>query len=410
MSSFLVRGGRPLWGEVTVPPAKNAVLPLLAACLVVPYPVTLLDVPRLSDVEGMKDLLRSLGVSITERGREVTLDASGEINPEVPPTDRMRSSLFALGPLLARCGRATLGRSGGCVIGRRPIDIHLAGLRALGVDVVEEADLVECQVKGEIKGEYRLPYPSVGATVNLVCLATRATRPVTLCGVALEPEVTDLLDFLRQAGVEIERFGRTITVCGRPKRGLRYRPVPDRIWAGTLMGAVAVAGGEVTLQGVDHRLLDEWVRKIDNNCCQIVCGCDTIRVSAWGPHPARHFVTAPYPGFATDLQAMAVVYDATSQGTGLVKETVFEDRFRLLAELGKMGARYQLVGRTAVVKGGRLHGAQVVSCDLRAGAGLVVAGLAASGETVVSDAPYVFVPPEEPNFRLAATNALLFAD
>lgn len=389
MSCFIVKGGNPLWGEVVVPPAKNAVLPLLAASVAIPYPITLTDLPALSDVEGMLDILEGLGVKIVRRGRIVTLDSSGELLDQIPSNDRLRASLFLLGPMLARLGRARLGYPGGCVIGSRPIDIHLAGLRALGVEVVETQEGVECRVEGEVKGAYHLPYPSVGATVNLTCLAIRASAPVTLSGVALEPEVQDLVRFLRLAGVHITQVGDTIAVYGTPSRGLTYRPVSDRIWAGTLLGAVAVAGGEVTLRGIDGRLLPEWVGKIDNNCCQIVCGCDTIRVSAWGKHPARHFVTAPYPGFATDLQAMAVVYNATSLGVGLVKETVFEGRFRLLAELGKMGAHYKLYGRTAILTGGGFHGAQVVSCDLRAGAALVVAGLAASGETVVADAHLV---------------------
>ena len=373
-----------MWGEVEVPAAKNAVLPHLAASVMIEDEVTLLDCPHLADVDAMLRLLRGLGVKVSEQDRTITLSACGNIDPYVTNgTDVMRSSLFLLGPLLARTGEAVIGLPGGCVIGARPIDIHLAGLRALGVEVEERADRVICRVKREVGGTFRLPYPSVGATINLICLATRARDPVTLHNVALEPEVADLIAFLLRCGVYVRQFGRTIEIYGKPKRGVRYRPVSDRIWAGTVLGAVAVTSGEVTLRGISPDLLDDWIGKIHNKCCQIQTSCDTIRVSAWGNHLSRHFVTAPYPGFATDLMAMASVYDATAEGVGSVRETVFESRFAILTQLSKMGVRSSVSGDTAWIKGGRLHGAEVVAPDLRAGAALVVAALSAQGDSLI---------------------------
>lgn len=367
-----------------MPPAKNAVLPLLAASAMVQGKVTLLDVPDLSDIRAMLGLLQGLGVKVTTAERTVTIDATEELKSNaVLGTSAMRSSLFLLGPLLARGGVAELGYPGGCVIGKRPIDIHLDGLRALGVMAEEREDRIVCYINGEVKGAYRLPYPSVGATVNLICLATRSNSPVTLLGFAKEPEVSDLIRFLRALGVMIEVEGDRLTVMGRATGDVVYRPIADRIWAGTMLGAVAVTGGEVVLHGINGQLLADWTAKIANKCCKITTCCDTMRVSACKEHPARHFVTAPYPGFATDLMAMAVVYNATASGMGLVKETVFEDRFGVVGELAKMGLKASIVGDTAILHGGVLHGAHVKVPDLRAGAALVVAGLAAKGETVV---------------------------
>ncbi|MBQ9145385.1 MAG: UDP-N-acetylglucosamine 1-carboxyvinyltransferase [Clostridia bacterium] len=385
MERLVVRGGRPLCGEYAVPPAKNAVLPMMALSVALGGELRLLRCPRIRDVEEMAALLGTLGVKVRREGEDIRLDA-GKISSfdcRHPAAGQMRSSVFLLGPLLARCKHVVLAQPGGCVIGSRPIDIHLAGLGALGVRFEWQDGVLIGNAEGARAGRYRLPYPSVGATVNLLIFASSLGEVSVFENVAVEPEILDLVALLRRCGAKIEVFGREMRVRGGVLQGAVWQAVADRIVAATLVTAVATCGGEVRLHGIGRPLLAPLWDKIENNSCHLTAWCDTIRVLSSGRGQAFSVCTAPYPGFATDMQALALAHNACAVGRAIVAERVFEGRFALARELRRMGACIRVEGRVAYVEGRRLHGARVRVPDLRAGAGLVLAALAAGGTTII---------------------------
>ncbi len=388
MSYLRVRGNRPLWGAYTVPAAKNAVLPLLAACVLIEDEVVLEACPHLSDIEAMLTILRDLGANAAFEGDRIRVDCRRLSKAECisPLAGCMRSSLFLLGGLLGRLGKASLGYPGGCVIGARPIDIHLSGLAAMGVEYSIQEDRLHCWATAPRGAEFRLAYPSVGATVNLVCFAVSLSGESVLENVAVEPEVIDLLHFLQKAGADLRQEGRRIVVHGgRALRGVRYRPVGDRIVAATVVAATAAVGGEVEVAGVSAEHCEALINKIAKSSCAVNAGCDRIQVRSDGRPQAFSCTTGPYPAFATDMQALALAYDSMATGQGIICERVFESRFALARELAKMGADIQVTGRTAVVRGRRLVGANTTCCDLRAGAALVMAALGAEGVSTIDN-------------------------
>ena len=384
MSYLSIVGRKPLKGEYVVPAAKNAVLPILAACVLIPAPVTLTGCPKLSDVDAMLAILRDLGAEATQEGSAIVVDCKGVDKSACtsPLTGCMRSSLFLLGSVLGRMREASLGEVGGCVIGERPIDIHIAGLEALGVSFRREGGRLYAVADGKNNGYYRLPFPSVGATVNLLCYALSIEGETVLENVAIEPEVMDLIAFLRQAGADVVQVGRTLRIMGgNPLCGLSYRPVGDRIVAATVLTACCMTGGEVRVKGAAPSHLSALLDKVGKSSCICVPECDTILLSSAGHPHSFSLTTGVYPAFATDMQSLALAYNAVACGVAWVKERVFENRFAVLGELAKMGADIQTFGNTARVTGRRLHGAEVVCCDLRAGAALVCAALAADDIT-----------------------------
>ena len=386
MSCLRIVGGNPLYGQVRVPAAKNAVLPILAACVLVQGEVLLEGCPHLSDIEAMASILRDLGATVRREQDILRVDTRG-LDDYVCRDENcgcMRSSLFLLGSVLARCGRVQLGLPGGCVIGRRPIDIHLDGLAAFGVEV-HAADVVLCKATDPHPCRYRLAYPSVGATLNLVFFALSVAGCSVLDNVAIEPEVTDTLLFLCRCGARIRWRGRRIWIeGGHALHGIRYRPVADRIVAATLACAVTLCGGELELRGVQMVHLRSLLDKIAQYSCICRAECDTIRLRSSGRPKAFCCTTAPYPGFATDMQALALAFNSLAWGQSIVRETVFESRFALVGQLQRMGADITLVGQCAILRGRPLVAAKVAACDLRAGAALVVAAVATQGTTMVS--------------------------
>ena len=391
MAKLIIEGGRALKGQITVRGAKNAALPILAGTMLIPEPVRITNCPRLTDVENMVGLLKALGCRTKWDGDALLIDASSARTAELPEglAGSIRSSVFLLGPLLGRFGAAEAPYPGGCDIGNRPVDLHLKGLRAMGVRVDETSGRIRCL--GRPKGtEIALEYPSVGATENLLMAACGAEGDTILVNPAREPEIDDLMAFLNGAGFELKREGssRIRIKGGRRGRATAHSLLPDRIEAGTYLVAAAITGGHLVLRGGRKEHLSALLTALKEAGCRIRAeGTDLDIEGPERPRELRRLVTLPYPGFPTDMQSQVFALCTVARGTSVLEENVFEDRFRHGAELRRMGADCDLRGRAAVIRGVRsLHGAQVTARDLRGGAALALAGLRAEGITVVEEA------------------------
>lgn len=391
MCEFLISGGQPLEGELTVQGAKNSVLPVLAACLLAGQPVLLRGCPRLTDVEAALKILTHLGCRISWAEDGLLIDPAEADGDEIPENlmRAMRSSVIFLGPLLAKNGAAHLTYPGGCELGPRPIDLHLAAMRALGAEVSEGAEGLVC--KGKLTGcEITLAIPSVGATENAMLAAMGADGVTSINNAAREPEIAELQRFLNLLGGRVRGAGGSvITVEGRRALGGgEYAIMGDRIVAATLMSAAAAAGGDVRLDGVDWRHVSTVSAVLAEAGCSVLSDSRGIRVSRRSDHPLRGDLTirtAPYPGFPTDAQAPVMAALCAGRGTALFVENVFDSRYRHVSELVRMGADITVEGRVALVRGvPRLHGARVECTDLRGGGALVAAALGAEGETVLT--------------------------
>lgn len=396
MSELYIRGGSPLSGAVTVQGAKNCVLPVLAACLLVPGPVELCNCPRLTDVTAALDILRLLGCRAQQCGHRITVDASGAFGTAVPEERMraMRSSILFLGPLLARMGEASMGYPGGCELGPRPIDLHLAAIRALGCTVEETGGGLVCTGRPE-GGEIDLPIPSVGATENAMLCAVGGSGVTTITNAAREPEIAALQDFLNTMGAHVRGGGSgVITVAGgRPLHGGAWAVMGDRIVAATLLCAAAAAGGRAEVRGVERAWLIPVLETFRRAGCRVDSGETYVALSRDPDRPLRAAPTvrtAPYPGFPTDAQAPVMAALCTAAGSTVFVENLFDSRYRHVEELRRMGADITTEGRVAVVRGvERLRGAQVTARDLRGGGALAVAALAAEGESVLSGVEHI---------------------
>lgn len=397
MDKLLIRGGRSLNGEALVSGAKNAALPELCAALLTEEPVTLHNVPRLQDVATMLKLIRHMGVQAeqAEQGT-VHLDASALTLPEAPYelVKTMRASVLALGPLLARFGRARVSLPGGCAIGSRPVDQHIKGLQAMGAEIqVEHGYMVASLPAGQtrLKGaRITTDMVTVTGTENFLMAACLAEGETVLENAAQEPEIHDLAEMLIAMGARIEGHGsRRISIQGVPRlHGAHHTVVADRIEAGTFLCAVAATGGDVFLRHGRAEHLDAVIEKLVQAGVVVTAHEDGIRIQALGPTVSRckaqSFRTTEYPGFPTDMQAQFMALNCVSEGVSRVTETIFENRFMHVDELVRLGACIQTDGKVAIVEGvPRLSGAQVMATDLRASASLVIAGLVAEGETVI---------------------------
>jgi len=393
MDKLLIRGGRQLQGSVEVAGAKNAALPELCAALLTDQPVELRNVPRLQDVATMLKLIRNMGVSAQHHddGR-VTLDAGSLNNPEAPYelVKTMRASVLALGPLLARFGRAKVSLPGGCAIGSRPVDQHIKGLQAMGADIhVEHGYMLASLPAGRtrLKGaRITTDMVTVTGTENFLMAAALAEGETILENAAQEPEIPDLAEMLIAMGAKIEGHGTSkIRIQGVERlNGGTHQVVADRIEAGTFLCAVAATGGEVLLRHgrADH--LEAVIEKLQAAGAHIEAGDGFIRVRSQGRLKAQSFRTTEYPGFPTDMQAQFMALNCIAEGASKVTETIFENRFMHVNELVRLGARIQTDGKVAMVEGvPQLSGATVMATDLRASASLVIAGLVAEGETLV---------------------------
>ncbi|MDD9270035.1 UDP-N-acetylglucosamine 1-carboxyvinyltransferase [Paenibacillus sp. GCM10023248] len=395
MEKLVIEGGRPLTGAIQIHGAKNAALPILAACILASGTHTLHNVPNLLDIDTMMRILRALGCRAEQQEDTVSVTTSTAHSSHIPEElmGQMRSSIFLMGPLLARFGSVTVYQPGGCAIGERKIDLHLKGLQALGASIEEFANKIVCTADSLHGAEIVLDFPSVGATENIMMAAVRAEGITTIYNAAREPEIQDLQNFLNAMGADIIGAGTdTITIRGVTSlTPCEYRIIPDRIVAGTFLVAAAATKGNITLEKVNPAHLTSVIHVLKRAGVQIVTDDDIIHVSCpTRPKAVERIVTSPHPSFPTDLQSQVMVLLSLADGMSVMKETIFEGRFKHVDELSRMGADIRVDMSSAFIRGvPRLYGATVEATDLRAGAALVIAGLAAHGTTIVEQIHHI---------------------
>jgi UDP-N-acetylglucosamine 1-carboxyvinyltransferase len=400
MDRIRITGGIPLEGDIPISGAKNAALPLMAASLLTDDPLQLSNLPHLMDISTLANLLTSLGVEITMEGdahddghfgRVLNL-AARDISETTAPYDlvrKMRASILVLGPLVARIGKARVSLPGGCAIGTRPVDLHLAGLAELGAEIELTDGYIQARAPHGLTGNtIRFPKVSVGATENLMMAATLADGETVLENSAREPEVSDLANCLTAMGAGIDGIGTDrLVITGVPRlTGAHYRVMPDRVETGTFAVAAAITGGDLTLRHADASLVNAVTEVMERAGVEMWEEGDTLRVRRNGVGiSAVDVITQPYPGFPTDMQAQVMALMAFSEGAAMITETIFENRFMHVPELARMGADITVSGSSAMVRGvSALKGAPVMATDLRASVSLVLAGMAATGDTFVN--------------------------
>jgi UDP-N-acetylglucosamine 1-carboxyvinyltransferase len=390
MAKIIINGGQPLNGEVLVSGAKNAVLPILAACLLADGPVTIGNVPHLHDVTTTMELLGQMGVQlVVDERMKIQVDPRPARNHFAPYdlVKTMRASILVLGPLVARFGEAVVSLPGGCAIGSRPVDLHLSGLAALGAEVSVENGYIRARAKRLKGARINLDLVTVTGTENLMMAAVLASGTTVIENAAQEPEVVDLANCLNAMGAKIEGAGTATLVIEGVERleGTSYEVLPDRIETGTFLVGGAITGGRVMTKHARPKTLEAVLAKLEDAGAHINTGEDWIELDMRGRRPkAVNVTTAPYPAFPTDMQAQFTALNCVAEGVGIITETVFENRFMHAHELQRLGADIQLEGNAAIIKGvERMSGAPLMATDLRASASLVLAGLVAQGETVV---------------------------
>lgn len=390
MDRFLITGGKRLDGEVRISGAKNAALPLLAATLLATTPITLTNVPHLKDVSTLIKLIEGLGVTVTYEGDTVTVDTSTLSNHFAPYelVKTMRASILVLGPLLARYGTAKVSLPGGCAIGSRPVDQHLKALQALGAQIDVENGYVYAKKAGRLEGALvNFDMVTVGGTENILIAASIANGTTVISNAAQEPEVTDLANLLVKMGARIEGIGTsTLTVHGvEALTGCTHAVVADRIETGSYLAAAAITGGRVRTTHTDPSLMEAVLDKFKEMGAKVTSGADWIELDMQGKRPqAVSFQTLPHPDFPTDMQAQIMAVNTLADGISTISETIFENRFMHVPELSRLGAQIQVNGSEAVVSGVEtLQAAPVMATDLRASFSLVIAALAAQGETCI---------------------------
>ncbi len=397
MSRFIITEGKPLKGRVRVSGAKNSVLPIIAASLLGDGQNVLEEIPFLNDVKIMCELIKSLGADITISEDKNTLKVvSGDILNTTAPyelVNKMRASFLVMGPLLAKVGHAKISLPGGCAIGTRPVDLHLKGFAAMGAEIIQEHGYIEARTKGKLKGDkIYLDFPSVGATENIMMAAVLAEGQTIIENAAIEPEIVDLATYLTSMGGDVKGAGTdTIKINGVPSlKAANHTVIPDRIEAGTYMIAAAITGGDVIVENILTDHLKPVSAKLKEAGAEVTEDLTSIHVSAGNKLKALDIKTHPYPGFPTDMQAQMTALMTKAEGTSLIIETIFENRFMHVSELKRMGANIKIEGRSAIIEGrDGLLGAQVKATDLRAGAALVLAGLAAKGTTEITDIEHI---------------------
>ncbi|WP_232698386.1 UDP-N-acetylglucosamine 1-carboxyvinyltransferase [Brevibacillus daliensis] len=395
MEAFAIEGGKPLSGTLRIHGAKNAALPILAATVLAEGQFEIHDVPHLKDIEVMLKILSEIGAKVSHKEHCVSIDTSQIHETHVPDElmGQMRSSIFLMGPLLARFGEVTISRPGGCAIGERRIDLHLSGLTALGAEYVDAEGYITFRSKSLLGNKIFLTFPSVGATENLMMAAVLAEGTTSICNAAREPEIVDLQNFLNAMGAKVRGAGTdTIVIEGVPKlASVSYRVIPDRIVTGTHLLAVGIAKGHIELHNTVPDHVTALIEMIRGSGVEIKVRHDIMEIKNTSrPHPINRIMTSPYPGFPTDLQAQMMAYLSLANGTSLMKETVFEGRFKHVTELERMGASIYVDLGTAFIRGvDKFYGASVEASDLRAGAALVLAGLAAQGTTCVQQIHHI---------------------
>lgn len=392
MDKLLVTGPVTLNGSVQVSSAKNATLPILVATLLCPYPVKFTGIPELMDVSTILKILQSMGLKVSKNGDELIADATKMDNQhaDYALVKTMRASVLVLGPLLARYGVASVSLPGGCAIGARPVDIHLMGMEKLGAEIEIENGYIKAKCKKLIGATITLPFPSVGATENLMMAAVLAEGKTVIENAAMEPEIDDLADFLCAQGVKIEGAGTSrIIIHGMEIKDLRapsqnYKVIGDRIEAATFIIAALMSGGDVKVEGFNPKHLSFVLETLTKMGAKLEIGADYVHVKKSGRLKGTTIETAPYPGFPTDVQAQMMALMSTVDGNSIVTETIFENRFMHVPEMGRMGADVTLKGNSALIEGvEKLSAAPVMCTDLRASAALILCALVANGKSEI---------------------------
>lgn len=396
VSKLLIEGPSHLEGQIYVHGAKNSTLPLLAASLLCRTETVLHNCPVLSDVTTAIEILRRLGSRVTREGTDLVIDSSHVCHSDIPDglMREMRSSIVFLGAIVARMGRADLSFPGGCELGPRPIDLHLAALRRMGLSIQEDHGCLKCEVDGVLRGsDIVFSFPSVGATENVMIAASTAKGTTTIRNAAREPEICDLADFLNACGARIQGAGEsTIVIEGVPSlSGCEHRTIPDRIAAATFLTAAAATGSTLTVSGINPNHLQPMLPVFEEAGCALsVCGTEITLMPPYRLRPVKSVRTMPYPGFPTDAQAPVMAMTTLADGTSVFVENIFESRYKHAGELLRLGAKIKVEGRVAVVEGvEHLSAAPVEAPDLRGGAALVVAALAAEGKTQISGISHI---------------------
>ena len=394
MSSYIIEGGKKLQGETYVSGSKNASLPIMAATILNKGITKLYNIPNIHDTQMMIEILKSLGCKVKKNGNKVVVDSSNVTKFEIPENlmREMRSSVVLAGGIIGRYKKATFSYPGGCDIGARPIDLHLKGFEKLGIKVEEHYGKINCTAE-EIEGsEIHLDFPSVGATENIMLASVLAKGTTVIINAAMEPEIVDLQNFLNKMGAKVEGAGSNIVKIEGVKqlKDVSYNIMPDRIEAGTLLCAAAITGGKIKLNKVNPDHIAPVLDKLQEAGCKIDIEQDTVYLEATKRLKAVNIRTMPYPGFPTDMQAIIAAVMCVSSGTSIVVENIFENRYKYMQELQRMGAKIKIEGKTAIIKGTRkLYGSTVKSTDLRGGASMVLAGLVAKGKTEVDEIKYI---------------------
>lgn len=395
MGKLKIFGGHRLSGELRVSGAKNSVLPILAASILNKGTCVIHDCPQLKDVYAMLKILEHLGCVVNFNNNDIFIDAKGVIDNEIPDylMRMMRSSIFLMGALVSRNRSVSISYPGGCDIGHRPIDLHLKGLRKLGISIKESYGYINC-TGTKIKGcDIHLDIPSVGATENIMLAAVKAEGTTVIRNAAKEPEIEDLQNFLNLMGAKVSGAGtNTIIIEGvRELHDAEYTIIPDRIVAGTYLCAAAITNGKLVLTNVLKEHLEPLLSKLREAGCEIQAGKDYIKITCEKrPKAIDMVITLPYPGFPTDLQPQIAALLSIADGTSIITETIFDNRFKYTEELIRMGADIKVDGRIAIVRGTeKLTGANVIARDLRGGAALILAGLVALGTTIVEDVEHI---------------------
>lgn len=396
MSRYIINGGHRLYGETRVQGSKNSVLPILAATVLIKGKSVITNCPEITDVEATVRILRHLGCNVIRNGNVVTVDSTNVDKYDIPDDlmREMRSSVMFLGAIIGRTGRARLSTPGGCEIGLRPIDLHLDAIQRFGVNIHEEFAKIEFEAVKPLEGVHiALSFPSVGATENIILTACTAKGTTVITNAAREPEISDLADFLNSCGARISGTGEgTVIIEGvKELHPVEYKVIPDRIAAASYMAAAAMTHGKIHLTSVIPSHIAPVIPVFEEAGCDISISPSTITLTA--PPYLRNIKTIrtmPYPGFPTDMQAQMMAMTTVCHGTSVIIETIFESRYKHVSELLRFGAKIRVDGRMAVIEGiNSLTGASVIASDLRGGAALVLAGLAAQGTTVVDDIKYI---------------------
>lgn len=394
MSTYIINGGRKLEGEVSVSGSKNASLPILAACVLNNGITKLYNVPNIHDTKVMLEILKVLGCKVKKNNDKIVIDSRKINKYEIPEhlMRKMRSSVILAGALIGRFKKATFSCPGGCDIGARPIDLHLKAFQNLGINITEDTGYIRCKCDTIEPGKIYLDFPSVGATENAILASVLSRGTTNIINAAMEPEIVDLQNFLNKLGAKVSGAGtHEITIKGVPNlKDSGYKIMPDRIEVGTLLCAGAVTGGNIILKNVIPNHISPVLEKLEECGCKIEIKKEEILLQGPKKLKAVDIKTMPYPGFPTDMQAIFSSMLTTAKGTSIIVENIFENRYKYLAELKRMGAKYAVEGRTAIIKGVRkLSSANVEATDLRGGAALLIAGLAVKGKTEINNIEYI---------------------